>query len=29
MVVRLFIDDLEEAHDDAISYARRKFMSNT
>ncbi len=26
MVVRLFVDDLEEAHDDAINYTRRKFI---
>ena len=26
MVVRLFIDDLEQAHDDAINYSRRKFI---
>lgn len=26
MVVRLFVDDLEEAHDDAINYSRRKFI---
>ena len=25
MVVRLFIDDLEQAHNDAINYSRRKF----
>ena len=28
MVVRLFIDDLEQAHDDAISYSRRKFIGS-
>ena len=27
MVVRLFIDDLEEAHNAAISYSRRKFIA--
>jgi len=26
MVVRLLVDDLEEAHDDAINYSRRKFI---
>jgi hypothetical protein len=26
MVVRLFVNDLEEAHDDAINYTRRKFI---
>jgi len=26
MVVRLFVDDLEEAHDDAINHTRRKFI---
>ena len=26
MVVRLFVDDLEQAHDDAINYSRRKFI---
>ena len=28
MVVRLFIDDLEQAHNDAINYSRRKFISS-
>lgn len=27
MVVRLFVDNLEQAHDDAISYSRRKFIA--
>jgi hypothetical protein len=26
MVVRLFVDDLEESHDDAINHTRRKFI---
>ena len=27
MVVRLFVDNLEQAHDDAINYSRRKFIA--
>jgi hypothetical protein len=26
MVVRLFVDDLEEAHEDAVKYTKRKFL---
>ncbi len=26
MVINLFVDDLQQAHDDAIDYARRKFL---
>ena len=29
MVVRLFVDDLEQAHNDAINYSRRKFIGGT
>ena len=29
MVVRLFVDDLEESHDDAINHTRRKFIGGS